>query len=186
MSAAIPYPDAMPFIPDTFDPPRSYRSHRLALEVLSPRYAEQDYACVCASRPAMRAVFGHDQGWLSDDWTYAQNLADLERHEREFDTREAFAYAVFELVDEAVDYAGCLYIKPIRPRSENDKRMTRFDAEAFCWFSMATHDPQFGALAAEELMAWVRHGWPFEAVAFPGRTIAWPEWRALEGSAANG
>jgi hypothetical protein len=172
----------MTFIPDSFQPPRSYVSSRLTLEVLSPVHAIRDYECVTKSRRAIREVFGHQEGWLSDNWTYAENLADLERHEREFDERQSFAYAIFEHVGGGVEhrsYAGCLYIKPIRPRSEHDWRNTLFEAEAFYWFSVSTSGKQFDKLAADEMMQWISSSWPFASVAFPGRTIGWAEWNAF-------
>ncbi|MGG1949446.1 hypothetical protein AB1286_32310 [Trinickia sp. NRRL B-1857] len=171
----------MEFLPDGFEPLRTYASERLALEVLSAAHARQDYDCVTASAEAIRGVFGPDNGWPDRDMTYVENLADLERHEQEFNARQAFAYAIFENagVHGRRLYAGCLYIKPIKSRFDNDCRRTLFNAQAFCWFSTSTHNDLFGQLAAEELMQWIEKCWPFAAVAFPGRNISWHEWLAL-------
>jgi hypothetical protein len=170
------------FVPDEFEPPRSYVSARLTLAVLSAANAEQDYECVMTSAEAIRGVFGPDNGWPDRAMTYAMNLADVERHEGEFNARKAFAYSIFEHIGGHRDerrYAGCLYIKPLKSRIENDRRKALFQAQAFCWFSSSTNDPHFGTAAANELMQWLADSWPFNAVAFPGRSIGWEEWTAL-------
>lgn len=162
----------MPFIPDSFIPPRVHETPHMALEVLSEVHAVQDYECVMACADAIRGVFGPDNGWPARDTTFAENLADLNRHEQEFHDREAFAYAVFD-TSKGRRYAGCLYIRPIKSKVENDPRKALFDAQAFCWFSSVATDHEFPKVAAEELMQWIQTSWPFTAVAFPGRTIGW-------------
>jgi hypothetical protein len=112
--------------------------------------------------------------------TLAENRSDLIRHEREFLAREAFAYSIFEK-SSVRRYVGCLYIKPIKSRLEDDKRKALFQAQAFCWFSPAATDHEFASLAADEIVLWVEKSWPFIAVAFPGRTIGWDEWNSLAG-----
>jgi len=168
----------MPFIPDSFDPPRHHETPHLLLQVLSPDYATEDYACVMACADQIRGVFGPDNGWPDSAMTLAQNYADLVRHEREFVTRVAFAYAIFEKTA-ARRYVGCLYIKPIKSRIEHDRRKALFDAQAFCWFSPQETDAAFAALAVDELMLWIKSAWPCRAVAFPGRTLGWDEWNTL-------
>jgi hypothetical protein len=170
----------MAFIPDSFVPPRFHETHRLSLQVLSGDYAVQDYECVMECADGIRGVFGPDNGWPAKDMTLAENRSDLIRHEREFFAREAFAYSIFEK-STARRYVGCLYIKPIKSRLENDKRKTLFQAQAFCWFSPAATDHEFANLAADEIVQWVETSWPFTAVAFPGRTIGWDEWNSLAG-----
>jgi hypothetical protein len=170
----------MAFIPDSFVPPRVHETHRLYLQVLSGDHAVQDYECVMECADGIRGVFGPDNGWPAKDMTLAENLSDLIRHEREFFAREAFAYSIFEK-SMAHRYVGCLYIKPIKSRLENDRRKALFQAQAFCWFSPAAIDHEFVNLAADEIVQWVETSWPFTAVAFPGRTIGWDEWNSLTG-----
>jgi hypothetical protein len=168
----------MALIPDSFVPPRFHETHRLSLEVLSAVHAVQDYECVTKCADAIRGVFGPDNGWPANEMTLAENLSDVTRHEGQFFAREAFAYAIFEK-STARRYVGCLYIKPIKSRLENDKRKALFQAQAFCWFSPVATDTEFARLAADEIVQWVETSWPFAAVAFPGRTLGWDEWHAL-------
>ena len=126
----------------------------------------------------IRGVFGPDNGWPAKDMTLADNLSDLNRHEREFLAREAFAYSIFER-SRARRYVGCVYIKPIKSRVEDDRRKALFNAQAFCWFSPVVTDREFATLAADEFVQWVKTSWPFTKVAFPGQTIGWNEWYAL-------
>lgn len=168
----------MVFIPDTFHPPRFYETPRLSLQVLSAEHAVQDYECVMACADDIRGVFGPGNGWPGKEMTLEQNHSDLVRHEREFFAREAFAYSILENFG-ARRYIGCLYIKPIKSRIENDRRKALFNAQAFCWFSPLATDDEFVTLAIDELSEWVETSWPFSAVAFPGRTISWDEWNSL-------
>ncbi|PCE23222.1 hypothetical protein BWP39_26415 [Paraburkholderia acidicola] len=170
----------MAFIPDSFVPPRVHETPRVVLEILSTVHAVQDYECVMSCADAIRGVFGAGNDWPARDMTFAENLADLDRHEREFHDREAFAYAVFDKSKERC-YAGCLYIKPVKSKIENDRRKALFDAQAFCWFSPVATDHEFPKVVAEELVQWVQTSWPFTAVAFPGRTIGWLEWNSMAG-----
>lgn len=152
----------------------------MSLQVLSPDYAVQDYECVMACADGIRGVFGPDNGWPAKDMTFADNLSDLIRHEREFYAREAFAYSIFEK-SMAGRYVGCLYISPIKSRVEGDKRKALFQAQVICWFSSTATNHEFVSVAVDEIVQWVETAWPFTAVAFPGRTIGWDEWMSLAG-----
>jgi hypothetical protein len=168
----------MAFIPDNFVPPRFHETRRLSLEILSTDNAVQDYECVMECANAIRGVFGPDSGWPANEMVLAENLSDVARHEGEFFAREAFAYSIFDK-SATRRYVGCLYIKPIKSRIENDKRKVLFQAQAFYWFSPVATDNDFARLAAEEIVQWVETSWPFTAVALPGRTLGWDEWHSL-------
>jgi len=168
----------MTFIPDSFIPPSVFETPHLSLEILSAAHAVQDYECVMACADAIRGVFGPSNGWPGKNMSFGENLADLNRHESEFYARAAFAYAIFDKATPRC-YTGCLYIKPIKSKVENDRRKVLFDAQAFCWFSSKASSREFAGRAAEEIMHWVKESWPFNAVAFPGRTIGWDEWDSL-------
>jgi hypothetical protein len=163
-------------IPDAFDPPRTHAFAPFSLSVLAPRFADQDFEAVRASADRIRGVFGPDNGWPDAQISHAKNLADLIRHEREFDTRIAFAYAL--LGPSGDGYLGCLYIKPIKSRREQDRRKQLFQAQAFLWLS-STQAVVDDGTAFASLQAWLSESWPFTAVAWPGRDPGWTEWEAL-------
>ena len=47
----------------------------------------------------------------------AENLADLEMHERDFENRAGFTYTVLD--PESGDVIGCVYIYPLRRRNDD-------------------------------------------------------------------
>ncbi|PFH08896.1 hypothetical protein BCF11_1271 [Collimonas sp. PA-H2] len=167
----------MSFIPDGYAPPQAYKSDSFCLEILSPQFAAQDFASVTASANAIRHVFGPANGWPDPHMSYAENLADLERHEREFFAREACAYAILSHDKEA--YLGCLYIKPIKSRIENDLRKSAYGAQAFFWLDTRENTSNFAEQVLAELQTWMKEAWPFKAIAFPGRTTGWSEWEQM-------
>lgn len=172
----------MPFVPDDFLPPTSFHAENFRLAVLSPAFAQQDFEAVRASASAIRHVFGLQNGWPDEHMGFEQNLADLVRHEDEFERRVAFAYALLDPAD--ASYLGCFYVKPIKSKRNNDLRKQQFQAQAFVWLSVSAT-----ALSVDHvvpvLARWLSDCWPFGAVAFPGRIQGWPEWEALAQEGPN-
>jgi len=160
----------MPFVPGTYAPPRTRRFAHFTLEVLSPHFAAQDYAAVTISADAIRHTFGPTNGWPAPDISFAENLADLERHAREFADRVAFAYALVSPDGER--YLGCLYIRPTQ------SKQTAFDAAAFFWLSTLADRGDLAERVLADVQAWLKASWPFRAVAFSGRTMAWTKWES--------
>lgn len=163
-------------IPDTFEPPRTQTFAKFQLAVLGPNFAEPDFRAVCASAPSIRGVFGPTNDWPDANITHETNLADLSRHQREFDERVAFAYALLNASGES--YLGCLYIKPIKSKRLQDWRKRLFQAQAFLWLSSVQTELSDSA-AFTSLQAWLSDSWPFGSVAWPGRVQGWDEWEAL-------
>lgn len=97
--------DAHPQFADTPFPVRTFLAG-FDLAILSPLDADEDFAAIDESRPVLDGLFG-------DNWpkgvTYESNLADLARHEREFEARFAFSWTI-RSSDEA--YLGCAYFRP--------------------------------------------------------------------------
>ncbi|TDR72017.1 hypothetical protein [Paludibacterium purpuratum] len=164
----------MHLIPASFVPPRTVSLANLDLVVLSPEWAQQDFAALERCADTIRHVFGPDNHWPDADISYEENLADLLRHEREFNEGEAFAYAMLQ----GERYLGCLHIKPIKSRIDNDARRRLFQAQAFFWLANDEAQPDPGSVLAT-LRDWLNAEWPFEAVAWPGRVQGWDEWQAM-------
>ncbi|MEO2219570.1 hypothetical protein ABGV49_21160 [Chromobacterium vaccinii] len=163
----------MPFIPSDFSPPRQVRFPDFSLAVLGPDYAEPDLQAVRSSANAIRHVFGPDNYWPAADISFDENLADLKRHFDEFDQRYAFAYCLLAPDDQR--YLGCLYLKPIKSRQENDWRKQRFQAQAFLWLN-ASDNPLSADQTVAALQDWLAQDWPLAAIAWPGRKPSWSEW----------
>ena len=77
----------------------------------------------------------------------ADNLADLERHARDFSERSGFTYSVLD-GDEVI---GCLYIYP--PRSAG------YDAEVQSWVRASRAELDVTLWRA--VSAWLGRDWPF-------------------------
>lgn len=71
---------------------------------LTPALVEPDYAAVMRDIPMLRAWSGQD--WPTETFPIEDNLADLERHEREQLAGDALTYSV--LIDGVVQ--GCIYV----------------------------------------------------------------------------
>ena len=87
-------------------PPRMATFGQFVLEVLAPQFVDEDYAVVIGSTSVLTGLFG--QSW-PEGLTLEENLADLIRHEREFDNDQAFAWIIRS---EAGLYLGCAYLYP--------------------------------------------------------------------------
>jgi hypothetical protein len=166
----------MSFIDDSFSPPRRIAFDRFVLDVLSPQYADVDYKAVTASADAIRYVFGPDNDWPSATISYEENERDLIRHAREFDDREAFAYVVLDATGK--NYLGCLYLRAIKSKTGRDARQAKFSAQAFVWMSVM-HDEVSKAHIIEVVSDWFASTWKLDAVAWPGHSPAWDEWKRL-------
>jgi hypothetical protein len=167
----------------SFDPPRTKRLTSFQLVVLGPAFAAQDHLAVRGSADRIRHVFGPDDDWPDADISWQDNLADLVRHEREFDERVAFAYALLDLRGEA--YLGCLYLRPIKSGQADDLRRQLYQAQAFLWLSVlqsSVTDVQ----ALAEIRAWLGEYWPLASMAWPGRDPGWAAWEAMADAACRG
>lgn len=69
---------------------------------------ELDYAAVMESKEILRKW--EQSSWPEDDFTLADNLKDLERHEREHINRESFTFTVMNPTE--TECLGCIYIFP--------------------------------------------------------------------------
>jgi hypothetical protein len=172
----------MSFVPEEFQPPRSFMAEAFQLVVLSPTFAETDFNAVRASASTIRNVFGPQNGWPDANITFEDNLADLVRHEDEFNAQEAFAYSLLD--PSGARYLGCFYVKPIKSKLAVDFRKQKFQAQAFVWLSVLAPEVTVGHVVPV-LARWLDEAWPFGAVAFPGRVQSWPEWEALAGASSQ-
>ena len=103
---------SVPFVPASFEPPTSLVTAAFTLEPLGPRHNESDYAAWSSSIAHIQATPGFPWGSWPHEMSLAENLADLEMHERHFATRVGFTYTVLD--PESGDVIGCVYIYPVR------------------------------------------------------------------------
>lgn len=157
----------MSFIQKSFNVPLKLNTESFILEILTPKVGTLDYDAVMSSKERLRGVFAPKTKWPSDDMTLEQNIADLERHEKEFYAREAFAYTVLSL--DRKRCLGCVYIDP--------PSISEFDCEVYLWLRDDAIDLDHKLL--NTVKKWLYKNWGMERVVFPGREIDWPEWNIL-------
>lgn len=148
-------PESM-FVPPNFEVPSVLETEKFRLRMLSMDDVEKDYEAVMESQALLRADGG---SWPRDGFTLAENLADLERHQREFLNREAFAYTVVALDESRV--LGCVYINPAGERDA--------DAVVTMWVRQSEYDQGLDPVLFQTIKDWIATSWPFETVAYPGR-----------------
>ena len=137
------------------------------LEPLGPRHNESDYAAWTSSIAHIQATPGFPWGSWPHEMTLAENLADLEMHERALPERSGFTYTVLD--PESGDVIGCVYIYPtasavttIVPPGRSPARRPFAPG---CGPTVRTLDvPLWRAVSA-----WLEADWPFERIEYAPR-----------------
>jgi hypothetical protein len=126
---------------------------------LGPEHNAADHAAWSASIDHIRATPGfHGRDWPPvDGMSLEENLADLERHARDFAERVGFTYTV--LAPDGDDVLGCVYIYPSRDE--------RHDAAVSSW--VRADVAEIDAVLHAAVSRWLADAWPFVAVDYAGR-----------------
>lgn len=150
------------FYPASAAVPAEKRTDRVLLQPLRAAHVELDYDAVMSSAAELRRWSQTD--WPADDFTLAENLADLVRHEREHGERVAFTYTV--LTPDAARCLGCVYIKPLPPEARGLFAGAKRPADVGFWVraSEVAHDLDRHLLAT--LREWFASEWAFDRVVF--------------------
>lgn len=161
----------MPFetpdlIPSGVPIPKRTEMDAFVIRPLTVADAERDYEAVTESRECLRGTFGPDDGWPPDDLTFEGNRIDLAWHQKEFQRRDAFAYAVVD-PDETVEL-GCVYVQPTR--------VDGYDAAVYFWISNSALGRGLADDIESHVRGWFDSAWPFDNVGYPGRDIPWHAW----------
>ena len=155
-----------PFLPASFEPPSSLVTAAFTLEPLGPRHNESDYAAWSSSIAHIQATPGFPWGSWPHEMSLAENLADLEMHERHFETRVGFTYTVLD--PESGDVIGCVYIYPASAVGNDRSSGSRLgEASVRSWVraDRASLDEPLWRTVGD----WIEADWPFERVAYAGR-----------------
>lgn len=148
-----------------FNVPREWVADQVLLVAASPKWVDLDFAAVVASRYRIKRLFGPSDDWPPNDLDKLEDRDDLEWHAREFELGRSFAYHL--LSQDRRRCLGCLYIYPTASHCH--------DAEAYLW-THARLERRQAAMIEDNVIDWVTHDWPFEAVAWPGRFIPFTRW----------
>ena len=157
----------LPIVPNDLDVPELLETERLRLRPLTVHDAVRDYDAVMTSEERLRTVFEPGGDWPSG-LTLEQNIIELGWHQTEFQLRTSFAYTVVSLDESEV--LGCVYFYP----TGKDQH----DVEITLWVRQSRVAEGLDQHLFETVEDWVTDCWPFKNPAYPGRHIAFSDWRA--------
>ena len=149
----------MGFVPDDFEVPELLEHERFRVRPLTVHDVVKDYDAVMTSRDHLWRQFGQAWGWPSADLTLEQDLIDLGWHQKEFQRRSSFDYAVMS--PDETRLLGCVYVDP--PEAAG------YDAEVWLWVRASELDSGLDAELYATVRRWIEQRWPFRRVAYPGR-----------------
>jgi hypothetical protein len=138
------------FVSVGFEPPRGLETEEFRLEPLGPEHNERDYEAWSSSIEHILSSpgYGPESTWPRP-MSHDENLADLERHARDFASGTGFTYTV---LDPDHDVIGCVYVYPARDDA-HDVRVQSWVRE--------THAPLDVPLR-QAVADWLRSdAWPF-------------------------
>ena len=153
------------FIPESFEVPKFFDTEYFHFRVLEDEIAELDFEAVMSSQKRLQGIFGPESEWPKHDMTLEVNIESLKVHKQEFESRDAFAYSVFN--DSKGKCLGSVYIDP--------SQSSNYDCEVYLWVrdDSFTLDNEL----YQTVLNWLQKEWPLSKVAFPGRSIPWEEWK---------
>jgi hypothetical protein len=160
-------PSPRPFVPATFQVPATLETPEFRLRMLTVNDVVKDYDAVVTSTAHLRGIFGG--GTWPEGLTLEQNLIDLGWHQKEFQRRTSFAYTVVDPLETRV--VGCVYVNPTTRQG--------FDASVLLWARQSELAGGLEDRLYAAVQAWIAGAWPFRAVAYPGRSVAWDAWKAI-------
>lgn len=137
-------------VPEGFEPPLGLVGDGFRLAPLGPEHNERDYAAWSASVEHILASpgFGPDATWPRP-MSLDENLADLERHARDFEERTGFTYTVLD----GEEIVGCVYVYPAKD-DVHDVRVTSWVTSARSELDVVLRQAVADWLAGD--------AWPFE------------------------
>jgi hypothetical protein len=149
----------MPFLPPEFTVPVSVENGRFRMRSITIHDAFKDYDAVMSSREHLWSRFGAIWGWPAADLSIEQNIIDLAWHQKEFQLRSSFDYAVMSLDETRL--LGCVYVDP--------PHATGTEADVWFW----ARQSELAAGLEDELgrfvVSWLASAWPFSAVTLNGQ-----------------
>jgi hypothetical protein len=90
--------------------PERHQAGGFVFTRLTADHAALDHAALMSSVDYLR--MWSDSEWPTDDFTVAENRAELAWHDEEHEARVAFTYSVLDAEESRV--LGCLYLRPLR------------------------------------------------------------------------
>ena len=156
----------MTFYPTQLRLPGSLETADFQLQPLTPAHVEIDYEAVMSSREMLNLWSG--SRWPAPDFTLAENLADLEWHDREHRRRIAFTYTILNPAGSKC--LGCLYIRPLSELATQNPEVlpTTLPNEAIYrfWVRSSRLADRLDQRVLPALITWFDEQWDFPRVSF--------------------
>lgn len=140
--------------------PEGLRTSRVLLRPLLAADVERDFDAVMSDPPALQRWSQSD--WPSDDFTLAENLADLQRHEQEHRDGIAFTYTV--LTSDGMRCLGCVYLTPVFSEIASVCRGANHPVQVGFWVRSSEWSSQLDRHLLSALREWLRISWAFDAM----------------------
>ena len=160
----------MAFLPKDFIVPALLETKKFRIRPITIHDAFKDYDAVMSSRKELWEHFGEAWGWPTEDLTIEQDIIDLGWHQKEFQLRSSFDYAVMSLDEKRL--LGCVYIDPCS--------LEEYGAEVYYWVRSDELTNGLEESLSTTVRKWIATDWPFKNVAYPGRDISWESWDELD------
>ena len=162
----------MALVPASFAVPEVLESPDFRVRKLTFRDAERDYEAVIANIDLIRETRGGD--WPTVDLTFEDDQIDLAWHQREFEHRTSFAYAVMSL--DETECLGCVYLYPPGFRGAASQGA---DVDVSFWVVRAAYDTGLYAALFGAIQRWLAD-WPFRSIAYTNAVL--PQWSEKSGA----
>jgi RimJ/RimL family protein N-acetyltransferase len=140
--------------------PEGLRTSRVLLRPLLAADVDRDYDAVMSDPPALRRWAQSD--WPGDDFTRAENLADLQRHEQEHRDGVAFTYTV--LTPDGLRCLGCVYLTPVFLEAADLCRGANHPVQVGFWVRSSEWSSELDRHLLGALREWLRTSWAFDAM----------------------
>lgn len=159
----------MAFLPRSFIVPERVVTDAFCIRSITIHDVLKDFDAVMSSREHLWARFGEEWGWPPQEMTIEQNLIDLGWHQKEFQLRSSFDYAVMSLDESRL--LGCIYIDPpfvgdSEPGGETAGE-AGVDAEVAYWIRSSELASGLETELGTFVRQWIAEVWPFARVAYP-------------------
>ncbi|RPA64413.1 hypothetical protein EGC86_03870 [Shewanella frigidimarina] len=152
------------FIAETFEPPKNFDNEYFHFRVLEDEVAKLDFEAVISSQKRLYGIFGSDSEWPQSDMKLEENITSLKVHKHEFESRQAFAYSVFNQSKNKC--LGSVYIDP--------SPSPNYQCVVYLW--VRDDSIELDNELYRTVCKWLSKEWSFSKIAFPGRCILWKDW----------
>lgn len=136
------------FVPEEFEVPQRFSGPGFHLEPLGAVHNERDHEAWMSSIDHIRSSPGMEGRDWPSPMTLEENLADMEMHAEEFETRRSFTYSILD-GDEVI---GCVYIYPGQEPASATVRSWVRQSRA-----------ELDTVVRRSLRDWLESDWPFAA-----------------------